>query len=124
MTETTAVARDARRTCVITMTSVTARDVIRVCDPECRDAFLLDLGLAGHGGGWAFRSHGEADVTVAWNHADYRVTWKRCSRSALPCDQCGEEWRSRQELVREVRPPTEAQLASRARFASEFGRKA
>jgi len=123
MTELAAVYRDARRTCVITMTSTTAHDVIRVCDPECRDEFLRDLGLSGHGGGWAFRSRGEADVTVAWNHKDYRVTWKRCAPSALPCDQCGGEWRFRQERVREVLPPTEAQLASRARFAAEFGRK-
>ena len=89
------VLRDRRRTAVITMTSATAHDAVRVCDPECRDAFLLDLGLKGSGGGSAYRSHGEADVRVAWSGKDYRVTWKRCAPSALHCDLCEGEWRYR-----------------------------
>jgi hypothetical protein len=118
--------RENRRTCVITMTSVTAHDVIRVCDPECRDAFLIDLGLKGSGGGWAFRSHGVARVTVAWNHKDYDVTWKRCPPSALPCDSCGDEWKFRPvrtPVLPPPAPPTEAQLRARESFASRVRSK-
>ena len=115
--------QETRRTCVITMTSDTASDVIRVCEPECRDAVLTDLGLLGHGGGWAFQSRGQANVTVAWNHKDYQVTWRRRPPSAMPCDACGDEWRTRSARVRVSLPPSEAQLASRARFAAEFGRR-
>lgn len=114
----TAVLREKRRTSVITMTSATARDVIRLCDPGCRDEFLLDLGLKGSGGGSAFPSRGEADVHVAWNGSDYRVTWKRCAPSALPCDLCGPQWRYRAGRERSSPAPTAAQLRSRADFAS------
>ena len=117
-----AVLREQRRTSVITLASEqTGRaDVIRACEPECRDAILLDLGLKGSGGGSAFRSHGEAAVRVAWNGTGYRVTWKRCRPSALLCDHCGEEWRSRPG--RPKRELTEAQrralAAGQARLAS------
>jgi hypothetical protein len=92
-------------------------DVIRVCEPECRDAFLMDLGMLAAGGVSGFRPRGAADVHVAWNDHDYRVTWHRHPLSAKPCDVCGEEWQARPGRVRVVPPPTEAQLRSREDFA-------
>lgn len=108
--------RDARRTAVIVLAGTSSREEIRVCDPECRDAFLMDLGLKGSGGGWAFRSHGAARAAVSWRHEDYRVTWERRRASALPCDLCGEAWRFRPARV--LPPPTEAQLRQREAFAA------
>lgn len=68
-------------------------DRVRLCEPECRNAFLLDLGVPHRGrGGWTFRSYGEADVTVAWNSIRFHVTWKRGRPTARACDQCGDEW--------------------------------
>ena len=66
---------DVRRTCVVTMISATARDEIRLCNPDCRDSFLIDLGLSGHGGGWAFSPRGQAMVRVAWSGIRYQVSW-------------------------------------------------
>jgi hypothetical protein len=101
--------RERRRTCLITLTSAaTGRaDEVRVCDPDRRDGFLLDLGLKGSGGGSAFRGHGQAAAHVAWKDTTYQVAWKRCRPSALDCDQCGDEWRSRPPRPR--RELTEAQ---------------
>ena len=114
------VRQDRRRTCVITManTGTGHTDVIRVCDPQCRDEFLLDLGLKGSGGGSAFRSHGEADVRADWNGKDYRVTWKRNPPSAAHCDLCEPTWRYREPKVKTAPAPTPAQLAARQAFAS------
>jgi hypothetical protein len=80
--------RDKRRTTVITI----GPDVIRVCEPECRNYFLSDLGIPAGRNEWKYRPSGEADVHVAWSGKDYRVTWKRCKPSAIYCDQCGDEW--------------------------------
>lgn len=106
--------RDERRTCVVVMTSATSREEIRLCDPECRDQFLIDLGLKGSGGGWAFRSRGQADVTVPWSGTEYHVTWERRRPSSIPCAQCEQAWRFRPARV--LPPPSEAQLAARERF--------
>jgi hypothetical protein len=95
--------RMSRRTSVITLFSHETghTDVIRSCEPECRNEILLDLGVphTGHGG-WVYRSHGEADVTVAWSGVRYHVTWKRVRPSALSCDHCEDGWMYRMpELV-------------------------
>lgn len=113
-----AVLRETRRTSIVTMTSATASDMIRLCEPSCRDEFLLDLGLKGSGGGSAFRSHGEAGVRVGWNGKDYRVTWQRQRPSALPCALCASQWRylpgpRKREL-------TEAHRAALASSAAKF----
>lgn len=118
--------REQRRTAVVTMISRATghRDVIRLCEPECRDAFLIDLGMHGHGGGSAFRSTGSARVTVAWNATGYDVTWRRCPPSARDCDLCGGEWRDRPRPPSRPAPePSPAQLAARARFAARVRSK-
>jgi hypothetical protein len=110
--------RDAHRTSAIHLVSATAHDAVRVCEPECRDAFLMDLGLLAAGGMSGFRPRGDAIVTVAWNKILYHVTWKRHPLSGAPCDLCGDEWMSHPGRVRAVPPPTEAQLRSREVFAA------
>lgn len=88
--------RDKRRTTVIEMTnSETGHlDQIRLCEPDCRNYFLSDLGIPGnpHGGGWMYKSHGNADVTVAWSKKSYGVTWKRVRPTDIPCDHCDDAW--------------------------------
>jgi hypothetical protein len=100
------------------MLSPTAHDEIRLCYPDCRDAFLTDLGLSGHGGGWAFPARGQAMVRVAWSGIRYQVSWARRPPSARLCDLCGDEWTSRPARMRAVPPPSEAQVRSRAAFAA------
>lgn len=91
--------RDSRRTSVVTLASSrTGRvDTIRLCEPECRNAVLTDLQVphAGRGGGWVYRSKGDAIVTISWSGVPYHVTWKRIRATALPCDHCGDEWMAR-----------------------------
>jgi hypothetical protein len=123
------VLRQQRRTAIVTMTSTTAHDVIRLCEPECRNEFLLDLGVPHRQpGGWVYPSRGTAVVTVTWNQKTCDVSWVRQRLNALPCDLCEHEWRYRiPELVasearkaeaRAARPPTERQLEARAAFAA------
>src|SRR5438105_12130416 len=114
----TAVITEQRRTCVITMVSATASDRVRLCNPDCRDAFLIDLGLSGHGGGWAFPARGQKMVRVAWSGIRYQVSWAGRPASAKSCDLCGDEWMYRPARMRVTSPPTEAQLRSRAEFAA------
>jgi hypothetical protein len=82
--------RSERRTSVVVM----GPDTIRVCDPECRNEVLSDLGIPGRGK-WKYRGRGEASVTVAWSGKSYDIAWKRCRPSALPCDACGDGWMGR-----------------------------
>lgn len=103
-----------RRTSVVVMISPTATQTVRLCEPVCRDEFLLDLGLVGHGGGAAFRGRGRALVHVGWNTTDYQVSWARRSPSARACDLCGHEWQARPARIRPRREPTAAQLAALA----------
>jgi hypothetical protein len=105
--------RDSRRTSVITLLSAATGnlDQVRLCEPECRNEFLLDLGVPrrGRGGGWVYRSHGEADVTVAWSGVRFHVTWRRGRATVLPCDQCGDEWEFRMpELIARAAERSEA----------------
>jgi hypothetical protein len=114
------VLREQRRTSLVIMASATGRvDSIRLCEPECRDHFLIDLGLRGHGGRSAFRSTGSARVLVEWNATEYDVRWRRFPPSARACDQCGDDWQYRARPASAPPPePTDAQLAARARFAA------
>jgi hypothetical protein len=106
------VLRETRRTSIVTI----GPDTVRLCEPECRDEVLLDLGVKGSGGGSAFRSHGETGVHVEWNGKDYRVTWKRCPPSALHCHLCAGQWRYRAAVrKRELTP------AQREAFAPYMG---
>jgi hypothetical protein len=107
----TAVLRTRRRTSIVTI----GPDTVRLCDPGCRDEVLPGLGLKGSGGGSAFRSHGEADVHVTWNGHDYRVTWKRCPASALPCDACGPQWRYRAGAPRRALTDAQREALERGR---------
>jgi hypothetical protein len=87
--------RESRRTTVITLVSSKTNrvDVIRACEPECRNEILMDLGVPhGRGGGWLYRSKAAAVVTVAWSGIRYHVSWKRVKATALPCDHCGDQW--------------------------------
>lgn len=113
-----AVLTETHRTAVVTMVSSTAHDEIRLCHPECRDDFLRDLGLSGHGGGWAFPARGRAEVVVDWSGIRYQVTWASRPTSGISCDLCGDEWQHRPLRVRTSAPPTEAQLRARAEFAA------
>lgn len=79
--------RDTRRTAQV----VIGPDTIELCEPECRNQFLLDLGVPGHGA-WVYRPSGSADVHVAWSRRDYTVTWKRRRTNARPCDLCWDAW--------------------------------
>lgn len=115
------VLREQRRTSVVVMVShATGRvNSIRLCEPECRDAFLIDLGLRGHGGRAAFKGTGSARVLVAWNATEYDVRWRRFPPSARGCDQCGDDWQYRERPAARPAPePTDKQLAARARFAA------
>lgn len=93
--------RTERRTAVMTIGS----DVLRVCEAGCRDYCLDELGVT------SSRSPtGSERVVLSWNLKAYTVSWKRCPASALPCDQCGNEWESRVNLG--VYPPPETQPVS------------
>lgn len=114
------VLREQRRTSVVVMVShATGRvNSIRLCEPECRDAFLIDLGLRGHGGVSAFKGTGSACVLVDWNATEYDVRWRRFPPSARHCDQCGDDWQYRERPAARPAEPTAKQLAARARFAA------
>ncbi len=116
------VVRTRRRTSLVTMTSAQTGnvDVIRLCEPECRDEFLCDLGLHGHGGGSAFPRSGKTLVYAAGTA--YQVTWDRKISSGVPCDLCEPYWRTKPARQARVAtaPPSAAQLAARRFFGTRL----
>lgn len=80
--------RTSRRTSIVQL----GPDTVRLCDPECRNEVLADLGVPGGRGAWTYPGHGAATVTVAWSGKTYDIAWKRVRPSALPCDACWDEW--------------------------------
>jgi hypothetical protein len=117
------VLRDRRRTSLVTI----GPDTVRLCEPECRNDVLLDLGVKGGRGGWVYPPRGSAEVTIASNGKTYVMAWRRCPPSAQHCDLCAWEWHYRVPAVvtgaRSSRPLTEGQRAARAAFASRYGSK-
>jgi hypothetical protein len=115
----TAVLREKRRTSIVTI----GPDTVRLCEPECRNEVLLDLGVKGGRGAWVYPPRGPAVVTVTWSGKTYEVTWKRCPPSAQPCDLCAHQWHYRipAAVAAAGRAPTEAQRASLARARQASG---
>lgn len=106
------VLRTIRRTSRVTV----GPDIFELCEPECRDEVLLDLGLKGSGGGSAYPAGGEASAGVAWNQKTYAVSWRRQPRaSARFCDMCGEDWRFRARVGRRLSDEQRRELADRMR---------
>lgn len=83
--------RTERRT---TEVIIDGKERVYLCEPECRNEFLLDLGVSGGTGAWVFRSRGSATVTLAWSGRTHHVTWRRIRPNARDCDLCGVEWRT------------------------------
>lgn len=102
------VLRESRRTTQVTI----GPDTIELCEPECRNEFLLDLGVRGHGA-WVYAPSGGAGVHVAWSQRDYVVTWKRRRTNARPCDLCSDAWQYRiPAIVAAARARSEAMKGS------------
>jgi hypothetical protein len=113
----TAVLRTRRRTCLVTI----GRDTVHLCEPDCRNDVLADLGIASSGNG-NYRRAGEADVHIAWNGADRRVSWLPAVSNARPCDLCADQWRYRvPSLVAKARARGEAMKASPTANSGRFG---
>jgi len=83
--------RTKRRTTLVRMTSTTSDYEVRLCEPECRNEYLADLGIPA-AGQWKYRSYGETDIHKNWNNKDYHVTWKRTRAVSNYCDLCELEW--------------------------------
>jgi hypothetical protein len=108
--------RDQRRTSSITI----GPDTVEVCEPDCRNDVLLDLGIPASGG-WAYPPRGNANVTVAWNGKDYAVSWRRVRMNDHPCELCADEWRYRiPALVADSRARSERQRFVAPGFGAPF----
>lgn len=84
--------RTERRT---TEVIIDGKEKIHLCEPECRNEFLLDLGVSGGTGAWVFRSRGSATVVVGWSGKRHQIGWRRIRPNARDCDLCGVNWRGR-----------------------------
>ena len=97
--------RGVRRTCVVKI----GADTVRLCEPECRNEVLTDLGVPGGRGGWVYPASGSALVTVGWSGKTLPVSWARRRPSALRCDMCEFQWQRRiPRLVERAREQSEA----------------
>lgn len=106
--------RDKRRTSVITI----GPDTVELCEPDCRNEFLADLGIRASRNGNYVRD-GEATVTVAWSGKPYRVTWQRHRMNMRHCDLCADQWRYRiPSLVAKARRRSAAMKAARTRVSA------
>jgi hypothetical protein len=112
--------RDKRRTSRV----IIGPDTVRLCEPECRNEVLLDLGVPISGGQYKYRPHGEVTAHVEWNHTDYHVTWDRRPYSSLPCDLCADEWQYRiPGAVAAARRSAEAQKGRTPAHGTPFSQK-
>jgi hypothetical protein len=112
----TVVLRTRRRTSAVMI----GPDTVHLCDPDCRNEVLADLGIPSSGNG-NYRRRGQADVHVAWNGKDYRVTWEPRTSNARPCDMCADQWRYRiPSLVAKARARGAAMKGSPTARAARF----